>query len=74
MFRSKHSDLKIQRYARVEVTYQVLSSWKITTLCKANCKLQVVELTKTNKNYDLAQNREETIIWKDTQTVSECRS
>jgi hypothetical protein len=71
VFRSKDSDLKIQRYARVEVAYQVLSSWKITTLRKANCKLQVVELTKTNKNYDLAQNREETIIWKDTQTVSE---
>jgi hypothetical protein len=66
--------LKIQRYARVEVAYQVLSSWKITTLRKANCKLQVVELTKTNKNYDLAQNREEIIIWKDIQTVSGCSS
>ncbi len=74
MFRSKHSDLKIQRYTRGEVAYQVLSSWKITTLCEANCKLQVVELTKTNKNYDLAQNREETITCKDTQTVSECSS
>jgi hypothetical protein len=43
------ANIPIQRHAIDEVTYQVLSSWKIATLGKTNCQLQVIELNKLQR-------------------------
>jgi hypothetical protein len=43
------ANIPIQRHAIKEVTYQVLSSWKIAALGKTNCQLQVIELNKLQR-------------------------
>jgi hypothetical protein len=43
------ANIPIQRRAIDEVTYQVLSSWKIAALSKTNCQLQVIELNKLQR-------------------------
>jgi hypothetical protein len=43
------ANIPIQRHAIDEVTYQVLSSWKIAALGKTNCQLQVIELNKLQR-------------------------
>jgi hypothetical protein len=41
---------KISRYVKVEVAYEDFNFWNITTIGKANCKFQMIELKKKTKN------------------------